>query len=75
MAGDSSWGLVKMPGSIENLPGENPSTVLPLFNENSLPSATQDGLLIAVVDSNGDLKLGIAGNSKWYLFDFDSTKA
>jgi len=50
-------------------------TVLPLFEESNLPSASQDALAIAVVDSNGDIKLGIAGNNQWYLFNFDSTKA
>ena len=60
-------------GGPSQVEGENPRAILPLFPETDMPSARQDGLIVGAVDSNGDVKLAIAGNGKWYLFTHDST--
>lgn len=49
------------------------TTQLPIFAESDLPSAYQSGLLIAVDDGAGNIKLGLSREGTWYLFAHDTT--
>lgn len=46
--------------------------VLSLFQESDLPSAHQTGLLIAVDDGAGNVKLGLSREGSWFLFAHDT---
>lgn len=50
----------------------NPPTILPVFPESDLPSASQNGTLIAVDDGAGNFKLGLAREGQWFLFNHDT---